>query len=159
MLANPSDGHRTRCGREWVTVESARDSTKPARNWPARLRLSKWGTGTENDLRRMRVVAVAAVIGAAALAYSLPRVRAQNSSTSNAVGTSATAAAPTVNALIVVANGISARALALGRGTSDSAAAAGAEDSQRPDIYFTAAQLPNRVMAIPASVPAGTNVG
>ena len=49
----------------------------------------KPGTGTENDLRRMRVVAVAAM-GAAALAYCLPRVRAQNSSTSN--GASATGA-------------------------------------------------------------------
>src|SRR6202040_2884219 len=52
----------------------------------------KGSTGTENDLRRMRVVAVAAVMGAAGLAYSLPRVRAQNSSTSNAAGAGATAA-------------------------------------------------------------------
>jgi sugar lactone lactonase YvrE len=106
----------------------------------------------------MRVVAVAAVMGAAGLAYSLPRVRAQNSSTSNAAGTSATAAAPTVNAPIVVAQGISARALALGPGASDGAATAAAENSQRPDIYFTAAQIPDRVMAIPGSAPAGTNV-
>jgi len=115
-------------------------------------------TGTENDLRRMRVVAVTAVMGAAALAYSLPRVRAQNSSTSNAAGAGATAAAPVANAPIVVAQGISVRALALGPGTNDGAATAAAETSQRPDIYLTALQTPNRVMAIPGSASAGTNV-
>src|ERR1700745_456329 len=106
----------------------------------------------------MRVVAVTAVMGAAALAYSLPRVRAQNSSTSNAAGAGATAAAPVANAPIVVAQGISVRALALGPGTNDGAATAAAETSQRPDIYLTALQTPNRVMAIPGSAPAGTNV-
>jgi sugar lactone lactonase YvrE len=115
-------------------------------------------TGTENDLRRMRVVAVAAVMGAAALAYSLPRVRAQNSSTSNVTSAGATAAAPVANAPIVVAQGISVRALALGPGASDGAATAAAENTQRPDIYLTALQMPNRVMAIPGSAPAGTNV-
>jgi hypothetical protein len=85
----------------------------------------------------------------AVLAYSLPRVRAQNSSTSNPVGAGAMSAA---NAPIVVAQGVSVRALALSVGTSDSAAATAAEEnSGRPEIYFTAAQLPNRVMAIPAS--------
>jgi sugar lactone lactonase YvrE len=85
----------------------------------------------------------------AVLAYSLPRVRAQNSSTSNPVGAGAMSAA---NAPIVVAQGVSVRALALGVGTSDSSAATATEEnSGRPEIYFTAAQLPNRVMAIPAS--------
>lgn len=109
-------------------------------------------TGTENDLRRMRVVAVAAVMGAAGLAYSLPRVRAQNPSTSNAASTGATAAA---NAPIVVANGISARALALGPATGP--AVATTEASQQPPIYFTATQMPNRVMALPASDSVGAN--
>ena len=103
----------------------------------------------------MRVVAVAAVMGAAGLAYSLPRVRAQNSSTSNAAGTGATAAAPTVNTPIVVANGISAQALALGPATGH--AVATTEASQQPPIYFTATQLPNRVMALPASDSVSAN--
>src|ERR1700752_3274365 len=110
-------------------------------------------TGTENDLRRMRVGAAAAVMGAAALAYSLPRVRAQNSSTSNVVGAGgafsssaaangATGATTTSNVPIVIAKGISVRALALGP-AADSAAASG-ETSQIPPIYFTAAKIPNR---------------
>ena len=122
----------------------------------------------------MRVVAVAAVMGAAALAYCLPRVRAQNSSTSNAAGagapvaTSATAngamvvngaggtsAAAASNVPIVIAQGISARALALGA-AADSAAASG-EASQIPPIYFTATQTPNRVVSLPASGSARAN--
>ena len=90
----------------------------------------------------MRVVAVAAAIGAAVLAYSLPRVRAQNSSTSNS------ATAP--NTPIVIAQGISVRALALGA-TADSAAVSG-ETSQVPPIYFSAAQMPNRVMSLAGAV-------
>ena len=105
-------------------------------------------------MRRMRVVAVAAVMAAAALAYSLPRVRAQNSSTSNAVGatvaTGATSPAVASNLPIVIAQGISVRALALGATAGD--AAASAEASQQiPPIYFTATQMPNRVMSLPAS--------
>jgi len=118
-------------------------------------------------LRRMRVVAVAAVMAAAALAYSLPRVRAQNSSTSNAVGagvavatssasangvtasngTGTTASATASNVPIVIAQGISVRALALGPSAADSAAASG-ESSQVPPIYFTAVQMPNRVVSL-----------
>ena len=96
-------------------------------------------------MRRMRAVAVAAAIGAAVLAYSLPRVWAQNSSTSNAATAS--------NTPIVIAQGISVRALALGA-AADSAAASG-ETSQLPPVYFTAAQVPNRVMALPGA--AGQN--
>jgi sugar lactone lactonase YvrE len=109
-------------------------------------------------LRRMRVVAVAAAIGAAVLAYSLPRVRAQNSSTSSATGAgvaaSATSAATASNTPIVIAQRISVRALALGN-AADSAAAS-SETSQIPSIYFTAVQMPNRVMSLPGV--AGNNV-
>lgn len=103
----------------------------------------------------MRVVAVAAVMGAAALAYSLPRVRAQNSSMSDMAGATAatsagaTSAATASNTPIVIAHGISVRALALGA-AADSAAASG-ETSQIPPIYFTAAQLPNRVVSLATS--------
>jgi sugar lactone lactonase YvrE len=132
--------------------------------------------GSENDLRRLRgsrsagilpaflnfivcgkrarAAVLLAVTGVAVLAYSLPRVRAQNSSTSNPVGAGAMSAA---NAPIVVAQGVSVRALALGVGASESAAAA-EENSGRPDIYFTAAQMSNRVMAIPASAAASANL-
>src|SRR5579862_2779747 len=95
----------------------------------------------------MRVVAVAAVMAAAALAYSLPRVRAQNSSTSNAAG--ATSAPAASNTPIVIAQGISVRALALGAAAD--AAAVSSEASQTPPIYFTAVQMPDRVMALPES--------
>jgi sugar lactone lactonase YvrE len=107
----------------------------------------------------MRVVAVAAAMGAAVLAYSLPRVWAQNSSTSSAAGagvavaTSAASAATASNTPIVIAQGISVRALALGA-AADSAAASG-ETSQLPPIYFSAAQMPNRVMSLPGM--AGNN--
>jgi sugar lactone lactonase YvrE len=105
----------------------------------------------------MRVVAVAAVMGAAALAYSLPRVRAQNSSTSSAAGAAVgTDAAAAVNTPVVVANGISVRALALGASTAG-AAVATTEASQLPPIYFTATQMPNRVMALPASGSVSAN--
>ena len=113
----------------------------------------------------MRVVAVAAVIGTAALAYSLPRVRAQNSSTSNAAGagvaTSATSAngsttaATASNVPIVIAQGISVRALALG--TAADSAAASSETSQIPPIYFTAAQMPNRVVSLAGASIGGNN--
>ena len=117
-------------------------------------------------MRRMRVVAVAAVMGAAALAYFLPRVRAQNSSTSSATGagvaTSTTAngalsttAATASNVPIVIAQGISVRALALGT-AADSAAASG-ETSQIPPIYFTAAQMPNRVVSLTGASIGGNN--
>jgi sugar lactone lactonase YvrE len=115
----------------------------------------------------MRVVAVAAAMAAAALAYSLPRVRAQNSSTSNSTGagvavatssasangvtasngTRTTASATASNVPIVIAQGISVRALALGPAAADSAAASG-ESSQVPPIYFTAVQMPNRVVSL-----------
>jgi sugar lactone lactonase YvrE len=125
-------------------------------------------------LRRMRVVAVAAVMGAAALAYSLPRVRAQNSSTGGAasagatsagamVATSAaaangaTSAATASSAPIVIAQGISVRALALGPSAGDSAATSG-EASQLPPIYFSSAQMPNRVVLLGgASIGAGAS--
>jgi sugar lactone lactonase YvrE len=100
----------------------------------------------------MRVVAVAAVIGAAALAYSLPRVRAQNSSTSGAATASHTP--------VVIAQGISARALALGVAANSAAAdsaAANGEASQLPPIYFTAVQMPNRVMSLGAAVSSKLN--
>ena len=87
----------------------------------------------------MRVVAVAAVMAAAALAYSLPRVRAQDSSTSSASNTP-----------IVIAQGISVRALTLGAAAADSVAASG-EASQLPPIYFTAVQMPDRVVSLLAS--------
>ncbi len=103
-------------------------------------------------MRRMIVVAVAAVMAAAALAYSLPRVWAQNSSTSGAAGAGGamSAGATASNAPIVIAQGISARALALGPSAADSAAASD-EASQLPPIYFTAVQMPNRVVSLPAS--------
>ena len=87
----------------------------------------------------MRVVAVAAAIGAAVLAYSLPRVRAQNSSTSSAATAS--------NTPIVIAQGISVRALALNFGAADSIAPT-VEASQVPSIYFTTVQMPNRVVSL-----------
>src|SRR5258708_1375798 len=98
----------------------------------------------------MRVVAVAAAVGAAVVAYSLPRVWAQNSSTSN----SATAS----NTPIVIAQGISVRALALGAvaGSSVESSVASGEASQLPPIYFTATQTTNRVMSLGgASIGAG----
>ena len=108
-------------------------------------------------MRRMRVVVVAAVMAAAALAYSLPRVRAQNSSTSNVAGagvaTTANSAAPTAtasNVPIVIAQGVSVRALAVGP-AADAAAASGETSQQLPPVYFTATQMPNRVMSLPAS--------
>jgi sugar lactone lactonase YvrE len=101
----------------------------------------------------MRVVAVAVVTGAAALAYSLPRVWAQNSSMSNATG--ATSAAMASNTPLVIAQGISARALAVGA-AADSAAASG-ETSQMPPIYFTAVQMPNRVMSLGGASIGGNN--
>ena len=113
----------------------------------------------------MRVVAVAAVMGAAALAYSLPRVRAQNSSTSSAAGAGvatsatsangATTAATASNVPIVIAQGISVRALALG--TAADSAAASSETSQIPPIYFTAAQMPNRVLSLAGASIGGNN--
>jgi sugar lactone lactonase YvrE len=102
----------------------------------------------------MRVVAVAAVMSAAVLAYSVTRVRAQNSSTSKAApagaGANATAAA---SAPIVIANGISARALALGPAvaTTEASQQSFQQSQQLPPIYFTATQMPNRVMAIPGA--------
>jgi sugar lactone lactonase YvrE len=93
----------------------------------------------------MRVVAVAAVMGAAVLAYSVTRVRAQNSSSSSAAGVAGATA--TANAPIVIANGISVRALALAPGPTVTTT----EASQQPPIYFTATQMPNRVMAIPGA--------
>jgi sugar lactone lactonase YvrE len=87
-------------------------------------------------LRRLRIVGALAVIGTAAVAYSLPKLYAQ---TSSANATSAAASVP-----IAVANGISARALALGFTT--------AESSRRPDIYLTATDHPNRVLALAAAI-------
>jgi len=54
----------------------------------------------------------------------------------------------------VIAQGISVRALALG--TAADSAAASSETSQIPSIYFTAVQMPNRVMSLPGV--AGNNV-
>jgi sugar lactone lactonase YvrE len=123
----------------------------------------------------MRVVAVAAVMAAAALAYSLPRVRAQNSSTSGAAGAGVAASATTANGAtsltttttaatassvpIVIAQGISVRALALGAAADSSAesSVANGEASQLPPIFFTAVQIPNRVMALPASASVTAN--
>ncbi len=105
----------------------------------------------------MKVVAVAAVMGAAALAYSLPRVRAQNSPTSNPVGAGAMAS---TDAPIVIAEGISARALAVGAAADPGAATS--EASKLPPIYFTAAQMPNRVMSLPGGAgnnPSATGAG
>ncbi len=101
-------------------------------------------------MRRMRVVAVAAVMGAAALAYSLPRVRAQNSSASATTANSAVPTAAASNVPIVIAQGVSVRALALGA-AADSAAASSETSQQLPPIYFTAVQMPNRVVSLPAS--------
>jgi sugar lactone lactonase YvrE len=129
--------HRTRCGRECAGQPKAQQVGHP---------------GTENDLRRMRVVAVAAAISAAALAYSLPRVRAQNSPTSNPVGAGAMVS---TNAPIVIAEGISARALAVAPIAEPGAAPS--EGSQLPPIYFTATQMPNRVMALPGAAFSGGN--
>jgi hypothetical protein len=87
-------------------------------------------------LRRLRIVGALAVIGTATAAYSLPKLYAQ---TSSANATSAAANAP-----IVVANAISVRALALGFTT--------AESSKHPDIYLTASDHPNRVLALAAAI-------
>ena len=69
------------------------------------------------------------------------------------VATTANSAAPTAtasNVPIVIAQRISVRAMALAPTAADSAAASG-EASQLPPIYFTAAQMPNRVVSLPAS--------
>lgn len=87
-------------------------------------------------MRRLRIVGALAVIGTAAAAYSLPKLYAQ---TSSANATSAGANAP-----IVVANAISVRALALGFTT--------AESSKHPDIYLTASDHPDRVLALAAAI-------
>ncbi len=64
--------------------------------------------------------------------------------------TTTTTAAAASNVPIVIAQGFSVRALALGPTAADSAVASG-EASQLPPIYFTATQTPNRVMSLPAS--------
>ena len=85
-------------------------------------------------------------MGGAALVYSLPRVRAQNSSTSNPAGAGAMSSA---NTPIVIAQGVAVRSLAL-----DAAGASAADgNSGRPAIYFTATQMPNRVMALAGAAP------
>ena len=66
-----------------------------------------------------------------------------------ATGAAAANGATASNTPIVIAQGISARALALGA-AADSAVASG-EASQLPPIYFTAVQMPNRVVSLPAS--------
>jgi sugar lactone lactonase YvrE len=71
------------------------------------------------------------------------------------VGSGATSAATASNAPIVIAQGISVRALAVGGAAADSGAANG-EASQLPPIYFTAVQMPNRVMSLGAA--AGSNL-
>jgi sugar lactone lactonase YvrE len=69
----------------------------------------------------------------------------------------ATSAVTASNAPIVIAQGISARALALGPAAADSAAAAASgESSQLPPIYFAAAQMPNRVVSL-AGAASGTS--
>ncbi len=62
-------------------------------------------------------------------------------------GTGATASATASNVPIVIAQGISVRALGLGPAAADSAAGSG-ESSQAPPIYFTAVQMPNRVVSL-----------
>ena len=91
----------------------------------------------ETVLRRLRIVCAVVVIGIAVVANFLPRLEAQSSSAANQI------AAP-ANAPIVVAGGISARALALGHVI--------AESSKRPDIYLTASDRPNRVLALAAAI-------
>ena len=54
------------------------------------------------------------------------------------------------NVPIVIAQGVSVRALALGP-AADAAAASGETSQQLPPVYFTATQMPNRVMSLPAS--------
>jgi sugar lactone lactonase YvrE len=68
------------------------------------------------------------------------------------VGAGATASS---NVPIVIAQGISARALAVGP-AADSAAASG-ETSQLPPIYFTAVQMPNRVVSLAGAASIGGN--
>jgi sugar lactone lactonase YvrE len=89
-------------------------------------------------LRQLRIVSALAVTGAALLAYSLPRFEAQSVSTISSESTVAQSAA---NVPIVIANGISARALAL-------SAATAAENSTGPEIYLTAPDRPNRVLEL-----------
>jgi len=97
-----------------------------------------------------------AVIGAAGMAYSVGHVSAQSAAMTGA----ASASSP-----IVVAQGVAVRALALGpRAASAEAngAAAGGEEeaTQRPAIYLTTTQMPNRVMSIAVAAPevtSGTN--
>jgi sugar lactone lactonase YvrE len=74
--------------------------------------------------------------------------------TSSATANGVTAAATASNAPIVIAQGISVRALALGPAAADSAAASG-ESSQVPPIYFTAVQVPNRVVSLGGESIAG----
>ncbi len=64
--------------------------------------------------------------------------------------TTTTTAATASNVPIVIAQGVSVRALALAPSVADSAAASG-EASQLPPIYFTATQMPNRVMSLLAA--------
>ncbi len=80
-------------------------------------------------------------MGTAAATYSIPKLYAQSSSANAASANATTAAA---NVPIAVANGISARALALGFTT--------AESSKRPDIYLTATDHPNQVLALAAAI-------
>jgi sugar lactone lactonase YvrE len=89
-------------------------------------------------LRQLRIVSALAVTGAALLAYSLPRLQAQSASTNSTENTAVQSAA---NAPIVIANGVSARALAL-------SAATAAENPARPEIYLTAPDRPNRVLEL-----------
>jgi sugar lactone lactonase YvrE len=89
-------------------------------------------------LRLLRIVSALAVTGAALLAYSLPRLEAQSASTNS---TENTVTQPAANVPIVIANGVSARALAL-------SAATAAENPARPELYLTAPERPNRVLEL-----------
>jgi sugar lactone lactonase YvrE len=81
----------------------------------------------------------------AGVAVATSSASANGVTASNGTGTTASATAP--NVPIVIAQGISMRALALGPSAAGSAAASG-ESSQVPPIYFTAVQMPNRVMSL-----------
>ncbi|MGA8142918.1 MAG: hypothetical protein WB987_03390 [Candidatus Acidiferrales bacterium] len=85
---------------------------------------------------RIRFVCALAVVGASVVAYSLPRLAAQSDS-----------AGGSESVPIVVASGISARALAL------APLAAMAENSVRPNIYLTTLDQPSQVLAFAGTMP------
>ena len=85
------------------------------------------------------------MIGALVLFYFLPKLRAQ----SNAAGATGNAGGNVSAGNIVVASGISVRALAL------APASGAAENSARPEIFLTGADHPNRVFELSEALRGG----